>query len=247
MTAVASALLAAAATLALVVPASGRSFARVASRTRPPRRSWATAWSKAWVNASGRARRRLLRTRSLEATESAVVELAQALSAELSAGRPPQVAVRSACEGLADPALLVAVGPVLEAAGRGADVGGAMARAALADGCAALRWAAVAWQVCEETGSGLAVALDRVAGSARAQAEHRRAVRAALAGPRATARLLAVLPFVGLGLGSALGSNPVAVLVGTPWGLGCLLTGLGLELAGLRWTARLARQAERSA
>ena len=37
--------------------------------------------------------------------------------------------------------------------------------------------------------------------------------------------------------------QPFQVLLGTPVGWGCLLTGLALDAAGLWWTARLARSA----
>ena len=67
---------------------------------------------------------------------------------------------------------------------------------------------------------------------------------AQLAGPRATAVLLALLPVFGLAMGNALGADPLAVLVGTPVGRGCLVLGLLLEVAGLLWTARITRRAE---
>ena len=67
---------------------------------------------------------------------------------------------------------------------------------------------------------------------------------AQLAGPRATAVLLALLPAFGLAMGNALGADPLAVLVGTPLGQGCLVLGLLLEAAGLLWTARITRRAE---
>jgi tight adherence protein B len=41
-----------------------------------------------------------------------------------------------------------------------------------------------------------------------------------------------------------LGANPVPILLGTPYGLGCLLLGCLLDGAGLVWTERLARTAE---
>jgi tight adherence protein B len=61
----------------------------------------------------------------------------------------------------------------------------------------------------------------------------------ALAGPRATVSLLAWLPLMGLGLGVALGVDPVAILVGTPLGLAALAAGLVLTVAGRMWSARL--------
>jgi tight adherence protein B len=61
----------------------------------------------------------------------------------------------------------------------------------------------------------------------------------ALAGPKATVSLLTWLPLMGLGLGIALGVDPLAILLGTPWGLAALAAGAGLTVAGRVWSARL--------
>ena len=74
----------------------------------------------------------------------------------------------------------------------------------------------------------------------------RREVVAALEPPRATARLLALLPVFGLLLGTGIGADPWGFLVGTPVGVGCLAAGCALGLAGLTWVERLADGAERS-
>ena len=71
----------------------------------------------------------------------------------------------------------------------------------------------------------------------------RRAVEAELAGPRATAGLLAVLPLGGLLLAAGLGADPVHQLLHTPLGAACAVLGVGLDLLGLAWTARLVRRA----
>lgn len=67
--------------------------------------------------------------------------------------------------------------------------------------------------------------------------------RAALAGPRATVRVLTWLPLVGTGLGWSLGADPVGVLL--DGGVGTvLLVGAGLlTWAGRRWSGRLLRTA----
>ncbi|MBC7292327.1 MAG: type II secretion system F family protein, partial [Actinotalea sp.] len=77
-----------------------------------------------------------------------------------------------------------------------------------------------------------------------AEAEARR--RAALAGPRATARLLAVLPAVGLLLGAALGAAPWEQLLGGGAGTASGLAGLLLLVIGRQWTAHQIRVAERA-
>jgi tight adherence protein B len=44
---------------------------------------------------------------------------------------------------------------------------------------------------------------------------------------------------MGLGLGIALGVDPLAILIGTPLGMAALAAGVGLTLAGRIWSARL--------
>jgi tight adherence protein B len=108
------------------------------------------------------------------------------------------------------------------------------------EGLAAL---AACWEATGDTGAGLAVALDRLGGALRASAEHQRDVAAQLAGTRATARVLAALPALGLGLGVSLGADPFGFLFGSPVGIACLVAGLLLQVAGMVWTRRLTRQA----
>jgi tight adherence protein B len=95
------------------------------------------------------------------------------------------------------------------------------------------------WQVCAGTGSGLAMAVDRLEEGLRAEQGQRLAVAAELAGPRATAGLLACLPLAGIGLAAALGARPVHVLLHTTIGLACAVLGVGLDGLGVWWTGRL--------
>ncbi|WP_396021295.1 type II secretion system F family protein [Arthrobacter sp. ES1] len=97
----------------------------------------------------------------------------------------------------------------------------------------------------EATGSPLADVLTRFAAQLEAENDAGAARQTALAGPRATVRLLTWLPFLGLCLGSLLGADPVGVLLGTPLGAAVLATGLTLTAAGRIWSARLVRAAER--
>ena len=93
-------------------------------------------------------------------------------------------------------------------------------------------------------GAGLAAACDRLAESLAADEALRREVAAALAAPRATARLLAGLPLVGLALGAGLGAHPLRFLLGSGLGRACLLAAAVLDVAGLAWTRRLAAGAQ---
>ena len=51
------------------------------------------------------------------------------------------------------------------------------------------------------------------------------------------------MPVVGLGIGAGMGGDPLHVLLHTPVGWGCLVVGVGLELAGVAWTGRIVRNA----
>lgn len=70
-----------------------------------------------------------------------------------------------------------------------------------------------------------------------------RDTRIALAGPRATSRLVLVLPLVAVAFGVLLGQDTIGVLIGTPLGWACVAIGGGLGLAGWAWTRRLLRSA----
>jgi tight adherence protein B len=108
---------------------------------------------------------------------------------------------------------------------------------------ALLRGLGACWAVCAATGSGLAAAVERLGEAERAAADQRRAVQVELAGPRATARMLAVLPVVGLLMAAGLGADPLGFLLTTLPGRLCLVVGVALEVAGLRWTTCLSARA----
>lgn len=101
-----------------------------------------------------------------------------------------------------------------------------------------------AWAVAERTGAPLVELLDQVAELLRRDAELRHTVQAELASSRATGRLLAALPLVGLGLGFAFGGDPVHFLLDEPMGWVCLLLGSACAGAGVVWTERIADRAE---
>ena len=90
-------------------------------------------------------------------------------------------------------------------------------------------------------------ALDRVADGLRGEQAVRRELSAELAAPRATARLLALLPGFAMLLGGGIGAHPLRFLTGTPLGLACLVLGLALIASGVVWTDRMARAVEERA
>jgi tight adherence protein B len=106
-------------------------------------------------------------------------------------------------------------------------------------------WLALAgaWHVATASGAPLASSLRDLAGSFRELASTQREIAVALAGPAATARLVMMLPAIGLVLGVFLGFDTVHTLFATGPGLVCLCGGLALLFAGARWNRRLMNKA----
>ena len=81
------------------------------------------------------------------------------------------------------------------------------------------------------------VPLSRLVAAARDDIDHARrhraATNAALAGPKTTAVVLALLPFAGLLMGAAMGANPLALLAGGGLGGALLTVGTALVCAGV--------------
>ncbi|AYF98249.1 type II secretion system F family protein [Protaetiibacter intestinalis] len=109
-------------------------------------------------------------------------------------------------------------------------------------------WALVAaqWHVAVEAGAPLAATLERTVESLRALADAERQLDLALAGPLATARIVALLPLAGAGLGMLVGADPLGVVFGTVPGAVAALLGVALLIAGLRWNRRLVDRARGS-
>lgn len=99
------------------------------------------------------------------------------------------------------------------------------------------------WTVAERSGAPAAAVLERVEQDLREREQQRREIAAQLAGARSTAGLLAVLPVLGIGLGVAMGADPLRTLLGNPRGQIALVVGAALQAAGVLWTARIVRSA----
>lgn len=155
-----------------------------------------------------------------------VARVARRLAVLLAAGLPPPTAWRHLAD---DGAGLAGVAEVRD--------GGPEFR--IADGDGGVASLAAAWSVATATGAPLAATLDRLAGVLDAEESARRDIAEALAGPRATARLVLALPPVGL-IGAALtGVDVAGALLGTPVGWACLGVGVALLVVARRWMARL--------
>jgi tight adherence protein B len=193
-----------------------------------------------------RQRRELLRAATREACD--------VLVSELHAGQSATRALEQAATVLPALAPVAAVsrmgGDTSAALRAAADTGGPVglaggAQMAAIDGPRFLARLAAAWAVAEMSGAGLTVVLRRVAWSLRVEEEVRREVANQLAGPRASARILAALPLMGWALGSAAGFDPLGFLLGSPAGWACATAAVALSVTGLVWVERLAASAER--
>lgn len=114
-------------------------------------------------------------------------------------------------------------------------------------GAQAMGWLAVAIGVAERTGAPVARVLEQVAGGLLEEVSRADEREVALAGPRATATVLGLLPLVGLGMGALLGADALGLLVGTPPGWACAVAGATLWLTGRAWTRHLVHRAGHSA
>jgi len=176
-----------------------------------------------------------LRRRRAVTGEAEVVSACRLLGGLLRVGQVPGGALQ----------LAAAESPVLAEAAAAQRSGGSVAEVLLAGaarpGRAGLAELAVAWELAERTGASMTAAIDGVIERQAAASAVAELVSAELAAPRATGRLLAVLPLAGLALGFALGGDPVHFLLGSPIGWAGLTGGVTLACVGVLWTDWLAR------
>lgn len=219
----------------LVMPVAERRARRIGSLGPPPAptrdlldRLRAIA-GRIGVGPASRRRRAAERVR--------VIQALGALAAELEAGQAPDEALRRSC---GEP-------PVWPTALAALQLDGDVPAALEDDASTApvLRQLSACWRVAADSGAGLASAIGRLAESAR-QAENVRVdLEGQLAAPRATARMLAGLPIIGIGFGVMLGADPITWLVATTVGRACLVGGALLTVVGMWWTGRIAASVER--
>jgi tight adherence protein B len=171
--------------------------------------------------------------REARANAAALPALCRAAAAELRAGATPVTALSRAAAD-APPGLAAALASVTAAAQLGVPQGAwpAVPGADRLDAVAAL------WLVAAGAGAGLADGLDRLASALAAEQRRRADLASQLAGPRASAVVLAALPGVGLGLAAALGAEPGRFLR-TPAGAACLAVAVLLDAAGVLWVRRI--------
>jgi tight adherence protein B len=179
-----------------------------------------------------RQRRRVVLARNAREVAAAC----QLLVGLLRVGHVPSSALRIAARDapvLAEAAAMLEIGsaaaPVLRALGSG-------------PGRSGLAELAAAWEVAEVTGASLTATLDALAERLAARLAVEQVVSAELSAPRATGRLLAVLPVAGVVLGYSFGGDPLAFLTGSFPGRVSLVAGVALGCVGVFWTERIADQ-----
>lgn len=192
----------------------------------------AVSWALVQLSRRGRARK------AQASRRSNAIDLCDALVAELRAGQPPATALREAVAEWPQLQSLSAVAAV------GGDVPSALRSLAQRPGAEPLGHIAAGWDVAHRSGAGLADVLDRLSTAMRDDEDVRLEITGALGPPRATARLLAVLPAFGALLGIGLGADPLGVLLGSMVGALCLAIGAALAIAGLFWVERIAAAVE---
>ncbi|KJR06886.1 type II secretion system F family protein [Gordonia sp. PS3] len=106
-----------------------------------------------------------------------------------------------------------------------------------------VRRLAQAWAMSLEFGLPIGEVLAALRSDLLSRQDFAARTRAGLAGPRATAAVLAGLPMLGLVLGQAMGADPARVLLGTGTGGVLLVIGTLLAVAGLAWAGRITNRA----
>ena len=184
-------------------------------------------------------RRTLRRRREQADHRHRILASLTALTSELQAGQSPAIALQLSA---GEPSSW----PRASAAARAhADVASSLRLDAA--GNDVLVHLAACWEVSARSGAGLAMAVERLAESARRTEDARVQLEAHLAGPRATAKVLAFLPLIGIVLGTMLGAQPLTWLTTSAFGWACLALGTLLTVLGAWWVRRIAAHVEAQA
>jgi tight adherence protein B len=160
-----------------------------------------------------------------------------ALASQLRVGQVPSEALAAAAVNCA------VLRPAKDAQDLGGDVTRVWRSQAQQPGHAGLIDLARAWQVSNRSGAPMSAVLEQVAEGLAADQSLRAVVAGELSAPRATGKVMAVLPGCGVGLGYLLGGEPVGWLLAGPLGWGCLLGGVVLACCGVLWIEALADRA----
>ncbi|WP_063025202.1 type II secretion system F family protein [Nocardia niwae] len=184
--------------------------------------------------------RRAARERRRNVEQAHLLDALEAVIAELRVGAHPSAAAASAArEVQGESAHAFAVGAARSRLGGSAAEGLRRPDSPIATEFARV---AGAWQVAEQHGLALAELLSAARTDLAGRLRFHGRTTAALAGARATAAVLACLPFLGIALGQMMGAAPLHVLFVSSAGTVLLPLGAGLACAGLLWTDVITRK-----
>lgn len=194
----------------------------------------------AMITATALLRRHRRHVRRRRAAEAAELESAlDVLVGELRVGAHPVAAFDTAA-GESDGAVASSLRAVAARARLGADVAAGLqsvARTSRSPG----HWLriAVCWQLADTHGLAIATLMSTAQRDITERQRFASRVDAGMAGARATAAVLAVLPVLGLGLGQLIGADPITFLFSGAVGGWLLVVGIGLSCTGLLWSDRI--------
>ncbi len=184
--------------------------------------------------------RRSVRRAAQDFRDEQVRHALSVMIAEMSVGAPIVHACRVAADELSRDGPSDVAGELARMAAR-AELGGDPV-----DGAAAgLDRLAAAWAASAGRGLPMIDLMRSLRADLAVRAEHASRTRAGLAGPRATATVLAMLPLLGIALGQAMGAAPLAVLLRPGVGGILLVIGTGLAVAGVWWTVAITEKVMR--
>lgn len=99
------------------------------------------------------------------------------------------------------------------------------------------------WRCAQTRGVPIASLLATARDEIDTRLQHRAATDAALTGPKTTATVLSLLPLGGIAMGSAMGANPVGLLLGPGIGSALLLVGTAFVCGGVLASGAIIRRA----
>ncbi|MCS5478309.1 type II secretion system F family protein [Corynebacterium sp. YIM 101645] len=99
------------------------------------------------------------------------------------------------------------------------------------------------WSLAERYGLPLAPLVEQAQLRIDTRLRHRTATAATLQGPQATAVILSLLPLAGIAMGTAMGADPLGLLLGGGLGGLLLVAGTGLAATGFVWSRYIIQRA----
>lgn len=178
---------------------------------------------------------RTLKAKMMMHTRTQIYQGCHYLYGLIQAGKLPRTALKEV--GLSNSIFQ----PIALAAEIGADISSSLASVAHRPGYEKLRLLSQAWRISEIGGNSLALTLEKILLQLRQEQRIIQLINQELAAAQASGRMLALLPFLGLGLGFSFGGNPIYFLTQYTLGRVALYLGTLLVIIGLLWQEKLAR------